>query len=157
MLETKTIRELALQWFNEKNANDKSELSHKYYKDTVSYNFTSLTGREIEEIYRKEVGDLKLHQGEIVDESYPKDFQEAYIKENPNLVTSAEQLQDIMDDIFKNDNMNKAHVFQHNTTGVQIFVYHCKTEFEARLKFSNITTDTTDMWVYLGEKIAYNN
>lgn len=43
-----------MQWFNEKDTYNKSELSHKYYKDSVSYNFTSLTGREIEEIWRKE-------------------------------------------------------------------------------------------------------
>ena len=50
-----TTREQAIQWFNEKDTYNKSELSHKYYKDTVSYNFIALTGREIEEIWRKEV------------------------------------------------------------------------------------------------------
>lgn len=47
-------REKAMQWFNDKDTYNKSELSHKYYKDSISYNFTSLTGREIEEIWRKE-------------------------------------------------------------------------------------------------------
>ena len=49
-----TTREQAIQWFNEKDTYNKSELSHKYYKDSVSYNFTTLTGSEIEEIFRKE-------------------------------------------------------------------------------------------------------
>ena len=48
------IREQAINWFNEKDAYNKSELSHKYFKDTVSYNFTALTGSEIEQIWQKE-------------------------------------------------------------------------------------------------------
>jgi hypothetical protein len=47
-------REQAIKWFNEKDAYNKSELSHKYFKDTVSYNFTALTGNEIEQIWQKE-------------------------------------------------------------------------------------------------------
>ena len=47
--------------------------------------------------------------------------------------------------------MNEAHVFQHKYTGIQIFVYHCKSQYGARLKFLNIVTDETD-WVYLGIK-----
>lgn len=50
-----TTRERAIQWFNEKDIYNKSELSHKYFKDTVSYNFTALTGNEIEQIWQKEV------------------------------------------------------------------------------------------------------
>lgn len=49
-----TTREQAMQWFKEKDTYNKSELSHKYYKNSVSYNFTALTGSEIEEIWRKE-------------------------------------------------------------------------------------------------------
>ena len=49
--------------------------------------------------------------------------------------------------------MNEAHVFQHKYTGIQIFVYHCKSQYGARLKFLNIVTDETD-WVYLGIKTA---
>jgi hypothetical protein len=52
-------REQAIKWFNEKDAYNKSELSHKYFKDTVSYNFTALTGREIEQIWQKEVNKNK--------------------------------------------------------------------------------------------------
>jgi hypothetical protein len=48
-------REQAIQWFNEKDTYNKSELSHKYFKDTISYNFTALTGREIEQIWKEEV------------------------------------------------------------------------------------------------------
>jgi hypothetical protein len=47
-------REQAIKWFNEKDSYNKSELSHKYYKDSVSYNYTSLTGREIEAIWKCE-------------------------------------------------------------------------------------------------------
>jgi hypothetical protein len=47
-------REQAINWFNEKDAYNKSELSHKYFKDTVSYNFTALTVNEIEQIWQKE-------------------------------------------------------------------------------------------------------
>jgi hypothetical protein len=50
-----TIRTLAMQWFNELDTYNKSELSHKYYKETISYNFTSLTGREIENIFYNDV------------------------------------------------------------------------------------------------------
>jgi hypothetical protein len=49
--------------------------------------------------------------------------------------------------------MHKAHVFQHNTTGVQIFVYHCTTELTARAQFASIVHNHQD-WVYLGQKIA---
>ena len=44
-----TTREQAMQWFGEKDAYNKSELSHKYFKESVSYNFSALTGREIED------------------------------------------------------------------------------------------------------------
>lgn len=49
----KSSREVAMQWWNNLSANVKSELSNKYYKETVNYNFTSLTGREIESIYNQ--------------------------------------------------------------------------------------------------------
>ena len=52
--QTQTIREIAIAWFNDKDTYNKSELSHKYFKDTISYNFTSLTGREIQSIYEAE-------------------------------------------------------------------------------------------------------
>lgn len=48
-------REQAINWFNKKDTYNKSELSYKYFKDTVSYNFTALTGSEIEQIWREEV------------------------------------------------------------------------------------------------------
>lgn len=50
-----TIRQLAMQYFNKLDTYNKSELSHKYYKETIGYNFTSLTGREIENIFYQEV------------------------------------------------------------------------------------------------------
>jgi hypothetical protein len=48
---------------------------------------------------------------------------------------------------------NKAHVFQHNTTGVQIFVYHCIDEDSARWKFTELVYNV-DNWVCLGQKTA---
>lgn len=51
--------------------------------------------------------------------------------------------------------MSKAHVFQHNTTGVQMFVFHAKDEIQARLKFCNIVIGHID-WIYLGEKTVLN-
>lgn len=51
--------------------------------------------------------------------------------------------------------MNEAHVFQEKYTGVQIFVYHCMNEFEARVKFYPIVIDE-DNWQYIGKKIAEN-
>ena len=48
-------RKIALKWFDDKDTYNKSELSHKYYKDTVSYNFSCLTSKEIESIWVKEV------------------------------------------------------------------------------------------------------
>jgi len=49
--------------------------------------------------------------------------------------------------------MNEAHVFQHSTTGVQIFVYHCIAENDARAQFMNIVIDYRN-WIYLGKKTA---
>lgn len=49
--------------------------------------------------------------------------------------------------------MNKAYVFQHDTTGVQIFVYHAKSEDDARSKF-NPTVIDPKRWVYIGLKSA---
>lgn len=47
--------------------------------------------------------------------------------------------------------MNKAHVFQHNTTGVQIFVWHCSTEEQAKSKFTSVVINSKD-WEFLGYK-----
>lgn len=49
--------------------------------------------------------------------------------------------------------MNKAHVFQHKYTGVQIFVYHSIDEFDAESKLVGLVINT-DNWQYIGEKIA---
>lgn len=49
--------------------------------------------------------------------------------------------------------MNEAHVFQHKYTGVQIFVYHCIDEKDARYQFRSLVL-TTDSWIYLGQKTA---
>lgn len=51
--------------------------------------------------------------------------------------------------------MNKAHVFQHNTTGVQIFVYHCKDEEQARLKFEGLVYGLRKEWTFIGLKTAH--
>lgn len=48
-------REKAIKWFNLLTADEKSKLSNKYYKETVNYNFTCLTGREIEEMWINEI------------------------------------------------------------------------------------------------------
>jgi len=49
--------------------------------------------------------------------------------------------------------MNKAFVFQHNTTGVQIFVYHAKHKNDAISRFSSLVIDP-EKWVYIGLKVA---
>ena len=49
--------------------------------------------------------------------------------------------------------MNKAHVFQHNYTGVQMFIYHCVDEVSAKYKLWSVVVDK-DKWTYLGQKIA---
>lgn len=49
--------------------------------------------------------------------------------------------------------MNKAHVFQEKYTGVQIFVYHCKDEIDAKLEFQNLVINHNN-WIYLGVKTA---
>ena len=74
-------REKAIIWWNNLKISEKSPIFRKYYSSGVT-TLMDLTGREIEEIWRKEVGDLKLHKGEIVDESYPEDFQKTYLKPN---------------------------------------------------------------------------
>lgn len=51
--------------------------------------------------------------------------------------------------------LNKAYVFQHNTTGVQIFVYHCNSKEQAYSQFSYIVIDP-HAWIYLGKKVAKN-
>lgn len=50
---------------------------------------------------------------------------------------------------------NKAHVFQHPYTGVQIFVYHKNSKDLAYSEFSSLVFDA-DIWVYLGEKVAFD-
>lgn len=49
--------------------------------------------------------------------------------------------------------MNEAHVFQHQYTGVQIFVYHVKNKESAILDLSHVVCEPTD-WTYLGRKVA---
>ncbi len=51
--------------------------------------------------------------------------------------------------------MNKAHVFQHKYTGVQIFVYHGKDELNAKSKFYQLIKNP-DNWVYIGQKVTTN-
>lgn len=50
----------------------------------------------------------------------------------------------------------KAHVFQHNYTGVQIFVFHFVNEIQAKQKFTDIVNDADD-WIYLGKKSVNNS
>lgn len=49
--------------------------------------------------------------------------------------------------------MNKAHVFQHKYTGIQIFVYYQDSKTDAKLEFFRLVVNHED-WVYLGMKIA---
>ena len=49
--------------------------------------------------------------------------------------------------------MNKAHVFQHQFTGVQIFVYHKPDQYHAKLELFSIVDNHRD-WIYLGKKIT---
>jgi hypothetical protein len=51
--------------------------------------------------------------------------------------------------------MTKAHTFQHNTTGVQIFIFHVNSEQQARSKMASTVIHTPD-WIYLGEKTVLN-
>lgn len=80
----KSTREQALGYWKFLPSSEKLRLWREYQKTTFtpSHSPDELTGREIEEIFRKEIGDLKLHEGEIVDKSYPKEFQDAYLKPN---------------------------------------------------------------------------
>lgn len=49
---------------------------------------------------------------------------------------------------------NQAHVFQHKTSGVQIFVYHQVSIGDARQKFRKIVNNVED-WVFLCKKVAH--
>ena len=49
--------------------------------------------------------------------------------------------------------MHKTHVFQHSTTCVQIFVYHCISKTDARLEFFRLVKNHEE-WIYLGQKTA---
>lgn len=49
--------------------------------------------------------------------------------------------------------MSLAHTFQHQYTGVQMFVFHVEDEHEAKAKFYNLVTEIND-WIYLGEKVV---
>jgi len=49
--------------------------------------------------------------------------------------------------------MNKAHVFQHKYTGVQIFVYQQPTKYFAKLEIVGLVLSPND-WIYLGQKTA---
>ncbi len=79
----KSTRELALEWWNNLSLKSRKVITNltRLAIDSPLIG-VNLTGREIEEIWRKEVGDLKLHKGEIVDKSYPEEFQKAYLKPN---------------------------------------------------------------------------
>ncbi len=84
----------AFQWWNNLISDGlRAGYAQKHLNAGIRYKF--LTPKEIEEIYRKEVGDLRLHQGEIVDESYPTEFQEAYLKPNQK------QFKEFSPDLFK--------------------------------------------------------
>lgn len=48
---------------------------------------------------------------------------------------------------------NKAHVFQHKYTGLQMFVYHKRSMYDARCELSSFGLFVDD-WVYLGQKTA---
>ena len=47
--------------------------------------------------------------------------------------------------------MATAHVFQHNYTGIQIFVYHVEDRFRASVKISASGIDVSE-YTYLGTK-----
>lgn len=49
--------------------------------------------------------------------------------------------------------INKAHVFQHKYTGVQIFVYHAKDIDQAKREISLVVKEPEN-WVYLCQKVA---
>ena len=49
--------------------------------------------------------------------------------------------------------MNEAHVFQHQFTGLQIFVYHKKSRDHAYGELYNIVVNPKD-WIYLGKKVS---
>ena len=51
--------------------------------------------------------------------------------------------------------MTQAHVFQHQYSGVQIFVYHCDDKFNAKLKIFEIVENHQD-WIYIGIKQVLN-
>jgi len=48
---------------------------------------------------------------------------------------------------------NKAHVFQHRTSGLQMFVYHQPSEDLAKSELYGIVANSSD-WIYLGQKTA---
>ena len=80
-----TIRQLAMQYFNELDTYNKSELSHKYYKETISYNFTSLTNEKIENIFYQEVIVKWANESEDRENYYclaPVFVKQAYLKEH---------------------------------------------------------------------------
>jgi len=49
--------------------------------------------------------------------------------------------------------MNKAHVFQHKYTGLQLFVYHQPDEVTATNEVYK-SMSNTNHWIYIGQKVA---
>lgn len=83
---TKSTRELALKWWSSlKYPTNKEYFVDKYFKNR---HFTSLTGREIEEIWRKETQEGS--DREIIEHVFPdlKPNQKQFKKFNPELFKS---------------------------------------------------------------------
>lgn len=109
----KSTRQQAIEWWNSLSQEKQIDLQY-LHKSPCRHplNAIGLTGREIEEIWRKEVGDLKLHKGEVVDESYPKDFQKAHgFKTNQKQYNPKRKRQDLLlallYNIVNNENVQK--------------------------------------------------
>ena len=69
------------------------------------------------------------------------------------LILSANWIAETISNLFKWYIMNQAHVFQEKYTGVQIFVYNCLDEYDAKLQFYKVVINHEN-WQYLGKKIA---
>jgi hypothetical protein len=48
---------------------------------------------------------------------------------------------------------NVAYVFQHQFTGVQIFVYHANDIEDAKFQFNSLVLNSSD-WIYLKQAVA---
>ncbi len=57
-----TIRAISIHWWNSLTSIDKLLKSEKYFADTGFFerNFNTLTGREIEEIWKMELKEMKI-------------------------------------------------------------------------------------------------